>query len=71
MTRRAYLNERQRAYRWRSQVETALARLEELLAKRPISKYGELPEIPARILEHWNLVDKAGIDQSVQKIAIF
>ena len=31
MTRRAYLNERQRAYRWRSQVKTHLARLEELL----------------------------------------
>ena len=58
MTRRAYLNERQRAYRWRAQLETALARIDKLLAERPSgpdAEHGTLPELPESILSHFEL----------------
>ena len=55
MTRRAYLNERQQIYRWRAQLETALTRVDELLAKRPNGPYGELPILPPRLLVAWKL----------------
>ena len=71
MTRRAYLNERQQIYRWRSQLETALARVDELLAKRPTgenAKYGYLPALPDAIFDHWAeswIRECSELDQSV------
>ena len=53
MTRRAYLNERQQVYRWRAQLETHLARIDALLAKRPEGKYGQLPALPDAVFDHW------------------
>ena len=55
MTRNEYRKHWQRRHRWRGQVETALARIETLLAKRPPGKEGELPDVPRPILTAWRL----------------
>ena len=65
MTRRAYLNERQAVYRWRAQLEQHLAKIEQLLARRPQGRdaqYGKLPPLPDAIFDHWGMTD---VDQSV------
>ena len=54
MTRAAYMRQWQRDRRWRGQVEGHLARIVELLERRPDGK--SLPKIPSEILEAWQLI---------------
>ena len=53
LTRAAYMRQWQRDRRWRGQMETALARIVDLLERRPDDK--ALPELPPAILEAWKL----------------